>query len=225
MGAIINALAIVLAGFLGSVLNLSLKDSVADRLMEGLGMCVVVMGVSGAIQGQESLILILSMVIGTFIGENVDLDGRIKDGVASLGRKGESRWSGQDMGPGFVAGTMLFCVGSMMILGSLESGLLGDNSTLYLKTVMDGISAFILASTLGAGVIFAALPVLVIEGAIILFSAFFAPILPDPVIREVLAVGSAILVALGLNLMKATQLKVMNFTPAIIIPVVLQFMF
>nr|WP_235956352.1 DUF554 family protein [Ruoffia halotolerans] len=120
-----------------------------------------------------------------------------------------------------VSASMIFCIGSMAIVGSLESGLIGDNTTLYTKSILDGITSILLASSLGIGVALASIPVLLIQGSIIIFAGLLEPWLPAEVITEIICVGSILLVGLGLNMIEVTQFKIMNFVPAIILPVII----
>ena len=120
--------------------------------MQGIALCVLAIGIDGALGGQETIVMILSMVFGAMIGEWIDIDARIKGGIQKLEQKYARGNGQQDLGPGFVAGVMIFCIGSMSILGSLEAGLTGSNTTLYTKSILDGITAILLGSSLGAGV-------------------------------------------------------------------------
>ncbi len=214
-----DSIVIVITGFLGVRLQVAISDQVNQRIMEAIGLSIMVMGMAGAIAG-DTLVLILSMVIGATIGESLDVDGRIHRGMDKLQSKFKShpRLQDGDFTEAFISATMLFCVGSMVIVGSLESGLTGDNSTLYTKSLLDGITAFLLASSLGSGVIFGAIPVLVIEGGITILASFIAPFLSPAVVTEIVSVGSVLLFGLGLNLTGLADLKIMNFVPAILFP-------
>lgn len=114
---------------------------------------------------------------------------------------------------------MLFCIGSMAIVGSLESGLIGDNSTLYTKSVLDGVSSILLTSTFGIGVAFSSIPLLFYQGGLILFAQFLAPLLHDAMVIEITTIGSLLLIGMGLNLLEITEIKIMNFVPAVFLPI------
>ncbi len=219
MGAIVDTIVIVITGFLGVRLQVAIPEKVNQRIMEAIGLSIMVMGMAGAISG-NTLVLILSMVIGATLGEWLDIDGRIHQVMGKLQSKFKShpRLQNGNFTEAFISATMLFCVGSMVIVGSIESGLTGDNSILYTKSLLDGITAFLLASSLGSGVIFGALPVLVIEGGITILASFLAPLFSPAIVTEIVAVGSVLLFALGLNLSGLADLKVMNFVPAILFP-------
>lgn len=227
MGAIVNAVVILIVGVIGAKIKSAIPERMNKRLMEAIGLCIVVMGIAGAIEGQNTLLMILSMVIGTLIGEGLDLDGRIISAVNQIEARFIKSTPGEkgNLAQGFISATMIFCVGSMIIIGSLESGLTGDNSTLYIKSLLDGITGFLLASSLGVGVALSALPVLVIEGGLTLLATFLAPFLADAVVTEIISVGSVLLIGLGLNMAGLSQFKIMNFAPAIILPPILMLFF
>lgn len=218
MGAIVNALTIIVCGTIGMVFNTSIAPRFHERLMQGVGLCVVTLGISGVIQGEQTIVMIISVVVGTLIGEGVDFDRLVTRAVKALEEKVQHLEQFQNLGQGFISASLIFCVGSMAILGSLESGLIGDNTTLYTKSILDGITSILLASSLGAGVILSSIPVLLIQGGLILFATVLEPLLPLPVITEVICVGSILLIGLGTNMLGITQLKILNFTPAIFLP-------
>lgn len=225
MGAIVNALAIIVCGTIGMVFNTGISPRFHERLMQGVGLCVMTLGISGVIQGEQTIVMIISVVVGTLIGEGIDFDRLVTRGVKVLEEKVQHLEQFQNLGQGFISASLIFCVGSMVILGSLESGLIGDNTTLYTKSILDGITSVLLASSLGAGVILSSIPVLLIQGGLILFATVLEPLLPMPVITEVICVGSILLIGLGTNMLGITQLKILNFTPAIFLPMLLMLFF
>jgi uncharacterized membrane protein YqgA involved in biofilm formation len=163
------------------------------------------------------MIVIVSMVIGAVIGTLCRLD----KGISGLGDFIEKKTGGKlgSITQGFVTASLLFCVGAMAIVGSLESGLVQDHNTLYAKSLLDMIAAVIFATTLGWGVVFSAGLVFIYQGAITLAANLLAPVLSDPVITEMTAVGSLLIIALSLNMLGLTKIKVMNYVPAIFIPI------
>lgn len=219
MGALVNAVTIVICGLIGLVFNAGIPERFHERLMQGIALCVVTLGINGAIQGKETIVMILSIVVGILIGEGLDFDSKLTRGVQFLEVKVQHLDQLKNLGQGFISASLIFCVGSMAIVGSLESGLTGDNTTLYTKSILDGITAVLLASSLGAGVLLSSLPVLIIQGSIILFAFVLEPLLPTAVITEVICVGSILLIGLGLNMIGLTKLKILNFTPAIFLPI------
>jgi len=222
LGTLVNVVAVIVGGSIGLLLKKGLSEKMADTLMKGLGLCTLYLGISGSLRGENSLILILSMVIGTLIGEGIDLEKRLDQ----LGKFVESRFKSKDGGKvsiaeGFVTASLLFCVGAMAIVGSLQSGLQGDHEMLFNKSMLDFVAAIIFASSLGIGVLFSSVFVLVYQGSITLLAQWVAPLLTDTVINEMTCVGSVIIVGLALNMIGITKLKVMNYVPAIFVPIVL----
>jgi uncharacterized membrane protein YqgA involved in biofilm formation len=171
------------------------------------------------LKGENILITILSMVFGTLVGEWIDLDKKINQ----LGDEIESRVSSENkehsVSNGFVTASLLFCVGAMAIVGALQSGLTGNHDTLFAKSLIDGIAAIVMASSLGIGVLLSAGLILVYEGGITLFANVLAPLLTDSVINEMTCVGSLLIVGLALNMLKLTNLKIMNYAPAVFFPI------
>lgn len=220
-GTIVNALAVLVGGTLGLLLKKGIPERFSDVTMKGLGLCVLYIGISGVLKGQNALIAIIAIVLGGIIGEMLDLDGKI----SRLGDKLQSRFAQtggkSSIAQGFVTSSLLFCVGAMAIVGSLQSGLTGDHQTLYAKSLLDGISSIIFAATLGAGVLFSAGLLFLYQGAITLLAGLLAPMLGDAVIAEMTCVGSLLIIALSLNMLGVTKLKVINYVPGIFLPILL----
>ena len=193
--------------------------------MNGLALCVLYIGINGTMRGKHTLIIILSMVIGTLIGELLDLDHQVN----KLGNWLECKFKSKDHHPstseGFVSASLLFCVGAMAIVGSLQDGLNGDASMLYTKATWDGISSVIFSASLGIGVILSSVFVFIYQGTITLLASLMAPFLTDLVIGEMTCVGSILIIGLALNMLRITNLKLMNFVPAIFIPICLVLIF
>lgn len=230
LGTIVNAAAIVVGGAIGLLLKKGLPKKMADTLMVGLGLCTLYIGISGCLAGENTLVLIVSMVIGTIIGEAIDLDDKIN----RLGKFLEKKFSGKteemaekvhqkkvSVAEGFVTSSLLFCVGAMAIVGSLQSGLTGNHETLYAKSMLDFVAAIIFASTLGAGVMLSASLLFLYQGSITLLAQFIEPFLTEPVIAEMNCVGNVIIIGLAMNMLGISKFKVMNFVPAIFLPILL----
>lgn len=219
LGSLVNSAAIILGGSIGLALKKGLSDRIASAVMNALALCVLYIGVSGMLKGENILITILSMVFGTLVGEWIDLDKKINQ----LGDEIESRVSSENkehsVSNGFVTASLLFCVGTMAIVGALQSGLTGNHDTLFAKSLIDGIAAIVMASSLGIGVLLSAGLILVYEGGITLFANVLAPLLTDSVINEMTCVGSLLIVGLALNMLKLTNLKIMNYAPAVFFPI------
>lgn len=221
LGTIVNTAAILLGTLLGLLLKKGLPERFQDVIMKGLALCVLLIGISGALKGENTLIAILSIAIGAIIGEIIDLDRRLNN----LGQLLEARFSKGDgeqtVARAFVMSSLLFCVGAMAIVGSLQSGLTGDHEMIYTKSMLDGISSIIFASSLGYGVVFSAVAVFVYQGAIVLLAQWIAPFLSDAVIVEMTCTGSLLIIALGLNMLGLTRIKVANYLPALLLPILL----
>lgn len=221
MGVIVNTLTVFIGGLLGVLLNTGISEKMADAIMKGIALVILVIGIDGALIGENTIIMVLSIVIGAVIGNRLDIDEAFNKFVQYIEKKIVKNRSTGTFSQAFITSTLLFCVGSMAIIGSLESGLTGNHSTLYTKSVIDGISALIFASSLGPGVIFSGFSVLILQGSIALMAGFLQPLLPTPIVNEIIATGSVLLIGLGLNMLNLTDLKILNYTPAIILPIVI----
>ena len=219
IGTIVNTLAAVVGGLLGSLLKKGIPERFADLVQKGLALCVLYIGVKGSLVGTNTLVTILSLVLGAILGELLNIDG----GIERLGAWAQGKLSkgGSRLGEGFVTASLLFCVGSMSVVGSLQSGLTGNHETIFTKSMLDFVSAIILASSLGLGVCLSGAFVLVYQGAIVLLARWAAPILSDYVVAEMSCAGSLLIIALGLNMLGVTKLKVGNLLPAMFLPIIL----
>ena len=190
--------------------------------MKGVALCVLYIGIDGMLEGTNAIISILSMACGAIIGTLIDLDkwfNRFADFLQNkLTKKKGNETS--TLSEAFVSSSLLFCVGAMTIVGSLDAGLRGDNSTLYAKAVLDGISAVFFASSLGWGVLLSAITILIYQGGIVLLAGALQTVLTNEfIIAEMTCVGSLLIIALGLNMLGITKIKVMNYLPAIFFPI------
>lgn len=221
-GTIVNTFTVLAGSAVGMIFKENIPQRLNDALMKGLGLCTIYLGVSGAMKGENTLIMILSMIIGAAIGEGVDIDRR----VSAFFHRLEQRFSrpgqaGPSIADGFINACLLFCVGSMTLVGSLNSGLLNDHSMLLTKSMLDLCSSMLFASTMGIGVMLSAVFVLVYQGGLTLLASMLAPVLTASVIAEMTCVGSLIIIGTGLNLLGVTKLKLMNLLPAMFLPIVL----
>lgn len=219
LGTLVNTAAILIGGGVGLLLKKGLNQRLSDAVMTGLALICLYIGVDGALKGQNALIATLSMVIGGVAGTLLNLDG----GVNRLSRWLEARLvkekaANSQFSEGFISATLLFCVGAMAIVGALNSGLKGDHSLLYTKSLLDGVSAAVFASAFGAGVLLSAPCVLVYQGAIALLASLVAPLLPAAAVADMTCVGSLLIAAIGLNMLKLTKIKIMDYMPAIFLP-------
>lgn len=194
-------------------------SALSDPVMKVLGLCVLTIGIKGTLKGENTLVMIISLVIGTVIGTLLDLDA----GINRLGEWVENKTKGKfgSVAEGFVNASLLFCVGAMAVLGSLDSGLRLDHTTLYTKSILDLVASAIFASTMGFGVMLSSVFVFVYQGAIALCAGWLAPFLTAVVINEMTAVGSVLIIGLALNVIGLTRFKTMNALPAVFLPILL----
>lgn len=214
LGTIVNSAAIIVGTFLGILLKTGIPDKIKHTIMQGIGLSVMLIGLSMAMKTQNAIIVILSLVIGGIIGEVFAIEDRLKNAGEWL----EER-VGQNQGDftrGFVTTSLIFCVGAMAIMGALESGLTGNHTTLFAKSALDGITSIVFASSMGIGVAFSALPVFIYQGLITLTAASMKVFLTDAIIREMTATGGVLILGIGLNILEITKIKVGNMLPAII---------
>ncbi|CZR08723.1 DUF554 domain-containing protein [Trichococcus collinsii] len=223
LGSLVNSAAIVLGGSIGLALKKGLSERLANAVMNALALCVLYIGISGMLKGENILITILSMVAGTLVGDGLELDRKINQLGDTVENMVASPDEGLSVSKGFVTASLLFCVGAMAIVGALQSGLTGNHDTLFAKSLIDGIAAIVMASSLGIGVLLSAGLILVYEGSISLFANVLSPLLTDSVINEMTCVGSLLIVGLALNMLKLTDLKIMNYAPAVLFPILFGF--
>lgn len=216
IGVIVNTLAVVFGSFIGLLCKKGIPERLSKAVMSAIGLCVVLIGISGSIKTQNVLVVIVSMVFGTILGTLIDLDAAITRLGDAVSRKFQKSSGGNvTLAEGFVTASLLFCVGAMAIVGSLNAGLRGDNEMLFTKSLLDMISACMLSVSLGLGVTLSGAMVFIYQGAIVLLAQVIAPILSDTAITEMSAVGSLLIVAIGLNMLGITKLKVANYLPAV----------
>lgn len=192
--------------------------------MNGLALCVIYIGISGALKGEDTLQMIICIAVGALIGEIIDIDDKLnKLGQlieSNVNKNKDSRKEKVSIAEGFVTSSLLFCVGAMAVVGSLESGLNGNHTTLFAKSILDGVSSIIFTSSLGIGVIFSAVAILIYQGSITLLAGVLSEVLTEGVINNMSAVGSLLILGLGLNMLGASKIKVANLLPAIFIPII-----
>lgn len=233
LGVIVNGLVIVGASFAALILKKFIMkfdknnkvEKISDTIMSGLALCIIYMGISGALECQHVLICIISMVVGGLIGEFIDID----KGLNSLGDKIEEKLNkGKvdvskekvSISQGFVSASLLFCVGAMAVVGALNSGLFGNNDTLFAKSALDGVSSFLFSLTMGIGVLLSAVAVFLYEGIIACGAFLLKGVLSTAVIAEMNAVGSLLILALGINMILKANIKVANLLPAMFVPII-----
>ncbi|OOM09367.1 DUF554 domain-containing protein [Clostridium saccharobutylicum] len=225
IGTIVNAGAIIGGCLVGLVVKGRLTEKISTTIMNGLALCILYIGMSGALKGQDTLQIIICMAIGALIGEVIDIDKKIKN----LGDFIEEKISNKknkkvedniSISEGFVTASLLFCVGAMAVVGSLESGIHGNHATLFAKSILDGVSSIIFTSSLGIGVIFSSIAILIYQGSITLLASSLSTVLNESVISNMSAVGSLLIVGLAFNMLGISKIKVANLLPAIFIPII-----
>lgn len=223
-GTLINVVTVVVGGGLGLLVGSRLPERSRRTVMDGIGVVTIVLGVEMALKTQNALVVLLSMLFGALVGEWA----RIEDRLASVGDALKARLrggGGARFTEGFVAASLLFCVGPMAILGSINDGLRGDYSLLAVKSVLDGFAAMAFASTMGVGVLFSTITVLVYQGGITLLAGTAEAVLTAPVVAELTATGGVMVLAIGIRLLDLRDIRVGNFLPALLFaPLVLAFL-
>lgn len=221
LGTIINAGLILLGSFIGLLLQNRIGGRFTKTITQGLGLCVAFIGISSAIKTADSLCMIVCMVVGILIGESVDIEKRLDQMGELLRKRLRREGDGSRFVEGFVTASLLYCIGSMAVMGALRAGIYHDYSTLIAKGVLDGITSISFAAAMGIGVAFSVLPTLIYQGGLTLIFAALGPVLPDTVVVEMSAVGGAIIFAIALNMLNVgrDKLKVGNMLPAIFMPV------
>lgn len=218
-GAVVNFFTVIAGTLIGMLFKKGIPERVKATLMNGMALCVLYIGITGLFEdGTNILIIIASFAIGAVVGELADFDGivnRLGAGLEKSLGKGDTK-----IADGFVTATLLFCVGAMTVVGSIDSGISGDNSTLYSKSIIDGVSSVALTSSLGIGVMLSAIPVLVIEGGLTLLASVVSPILTEAAVAHMSVIGSLLIIAIALNMLGLTKIKVMNYLPSVFLPLI-----
>ncbi|MDY5956154.1 MAG: DUF554 domain-containing protein [Frisingicoccus sp.] len=221
LGVFVNVATVFIGSLVGLLLKKGIPDKVTGALMAGIGLCTIYIGISGALNGENTLVLILSMAIGTIIGTLLDIDGQLNRLAAYVESKFKQENGQVTVVEGFVTASLLFCVGAMTIVGSLQAGLTGDCEMLFTKATLDLISSCVLAASFGIGVMLSDIFVFVFQGGLVLLARVIAPFLTDYAIHEMTCAGSVLIIALGLNLIGVTKIKVANYLPVLLIPPIL----
>jgi len=218
LGTIVNTLAIIAGSLLGIVFRGGIPNKYQVTIMQALSLAIILIGLKMAFKTDAILLVIFSLVIGSILGEFLKIEGRLEN----LGKRLETKFAkaGNGIAKGFVVASLVYCVGSMAIVGSMESGLTGNHQTLFAKSALDGLSSIIFASTFGIGVLFSSISVFVYQGILTLTSTLMKPFLITPVIDQMSGVGGLLIMAIGFNLLEIQKIKVGNMLPAIFIPLI-----
>lgn len=214
-GVFVNTFTVILGSIAGLIFKKKIPEKLTDAVMSVIGLCTIAIGVGGIIKGENQLVMIISLVFGTAVGTLIDIDGKLTKLGDKLQNKRKKN-DGSSFSQGFVTASLLFCIGAMTIVGSMNAGISGDNQMLYTKSVLDLISSLMLSASLGIGVLCSAVFVFVFQGALVALSMVLGSFLSDFAIAELVCAGSVMIFALGLNLLKVTKLKVANFLPSLV---------
>jgi uncharacterized membrane protein YqgA involved in biofilm formation len=231
LGTVVNVAAIIAGGFAGVALKKVLSKRITDTVMQGVGLAVMIIGISGAIgaaftvaggkiESSHTLLMIISLAVGAAVGELLKIESRLDSFANFCGNKFVKTSETSTFAQGFVTATLVFCAGSMAIVGSLEDGVNGNSDILFAKSALDGIAAMVFASTMGIGVIFSAVSVGIYQGAITLLAIFVAPYLNEEVVTQMSLIGAVLIMSIGLNLLNIAKIKIGNLLPSVFIPVI-----
>jgi uncharacterized membrane protein YqgA involved in biofilm formation len=218
LGTIVNTLAIIIGSLLGFICSGGIPKKYRVTVMQAISLAVILIGLKMAFKTDDVLVVIFSLVIGSLLGELLNIEERLEN----MGKRLETKFAktGGGIAKGFVVASLVFCVGSMAIVGSMESGLTGNHHTLFAKSALDGLSSIVFASTFGIGVLFSSISVFVYQGFITLTASLMKPFLIPSVINQMSGAGGLLIMAIGINLLEIRKIKVGNMLPAIFIPLI-----
>lgn len=222
LGSFVNFLAIV-AGSLAGIVLRNITEQTKETVTKGIALGTIALAIQMSMQTTSFTIIIISICLGGMIGEFL----KIEDSMTNLGLFLEKRFArgNGNFAEGFVTATLIYVIGSMGIIGAIESGVAGNHQTLFTKAVMDGFMSIMLTASLGIGVLFSAFPVLIYQGIITIFASFIVRYLPpellDSIMTEISAIGGLMILAIGLNIMKLTKIRVSNYLPGIIVLIII----
>ena len=221
LGTIVNALAILGGSLLGLFFSKGIAENYKEIILSGVGLSVLLIGVKSALVSNDLMVVIFSVIIGALLGEWWQIEKKLESLGAFLEKKVSAKSSDtKSFAKGFVTASLVFCVGSMAIVGSLESGLTGNHQTLFAKSVLDGVTSVIFASAMGLGVMFSAAAVFLYQGLITVTAVFMKSFLVPETIAQMTSVGGLLIMAIGMNMLKITTIRVGNLLPAIFLPLV-----
>ncbi|MCL2110701.1 MAG: DUF554 domain-containing protein [Clostridiales bacterium] len=232
-GTFVNVGAIVAGSLVGLLLKRGIPEKITDSLLKAVGLVVLIVGFNGVLIAMMSvgldgrlreegvLLLLISLAVGCLVGELL----KIEDRLNGLGGIMERRLKSDNFAKGFVTASLVFVIGAMSVIGALNDGLSGDSTILFTKAIMDGITAIVLTTALGIGVMFSAVSVFIVQGAISLLARLIAPYVSDDLIRMFSMVGFAIVMAIGFNFLTDAKIRIANLLPALVIPVIYYYVF
>lgn len=218
LGVIVNTVAILAGATVGLIFKKGIPERFSNTIIHGVALAVILIGLLGALEATNILLVIFSLVIGGIIGESIRIEKRLED-FGDLLQKRFSK-NNSNIASGFVTTTLIYCVGPLAIIGALNSGLAGDHSVLFSKSLIDGVTAVVFAATLGVGALFSGVSVFIYEGIIVALSYSLKDILVGEVLANMSAIGGLLIVALGFKMISSIKIKVGNLLPAMFIPII-----
>lgn len=214
-GTIVNAAAVLMGSGIGFVLKKGLPERYQQTLMTGIGICVGVIGVQMALKTNNILIVIMSILLGGLIGETIDID-KILERVGQIIANQLGNNAGR-VAEGFITASLVYCIGAMAVVGAIQDGLTGDATTLYAKSMLDGISSVVFTATFGIGVAFSAVSILIYQGGITLLAGIFSSFITEKILTEITATGGVLIIGIGILMLGMSKIKIANLLPAIIV--------
>ncbi len=219
LGTIVNASTIAAGSVVGSLLKKGIKEKYKSTIMQALGLVAISLGITCIVnnvsQSKEPLLFIISLVLGGFIGEALDIEAKVNQLGDRFKRNNES-----NLIDGLTTAVLLFCVGTLSILGPIESALKGDNTLLFTNALLDGVTSMILASTFGIGIILSAIVLFIWQGTIYLSAQFIAPFVTPEILGQVSIIGGILIFSTGINILEIKKIKTINLIPSLFIPVI-----
>ncbi len=223
IGTVVNVLAIIVGSSLGLFLNNRLPDRFIKTFFQVIGLFTIFLGISMALESTHMLHMVMALITGAMVGEAL----RIQEAIERMGETLRTKFKigNERFTEGLVTSFLLYCIGSLTIVGALEAGLTGDHKLIYIKSLMDGVSSIALASGLGLGVMFSVIPLLIFQGGITLLASMFGDFIPQIIITEISAVGGILLVGMGISILDIKKINVMNMLPALVTIIILLWLF
>ncbi|MGD9569004.1 MAG: DUF554 domain-containing protein [Sedimentibacter sp.] len=218
LGTIVNSLAVLVGGMIGILFKSVIPEKITEALLKAAGLAVITVGIKLSLVGENLTLLIMSIIIGTAIGEMINIEGRLDNLGAFVESKMKNKQSNVTLG--FVTCTLIYCVGSMSIMGAIQSGLTGNHEILFSKALLDGILAITMAVSMGVGVVLSSISILLYQGTITLLAQLMQSLLSDVVVTEMTAIGGVLIMAIGLNFLEIKRIKAGNMLPAIFLPII-----
>ena len=229
MGNLINFIAIIIGSLVGFFVGHKFKEEMKNIVMDCTGLFIIIVGIKSTINSNRDIIVLIYLIIGSVIGQIIDIDLKLKNlglflekKFSSLIKSSEDKESEKSFAKGFSTATILFCTGEMAIVGSIDSGLTGNDTTLNIRAILDGTISIIMTSLYGIGVIFSAISVFIYQGFFYLFASYLKPYLTENTISDINFLGGIMVMAIGINLLLKKEIKIANMLPALFIPIVME---